>query len=79
MAMDSVSYFLNQIHYIDTSSVTFNFQDFKNARDAYVKRLNNIYANNLENSKVDHIEGTAQFINNDTVQCGEEKYTADHI
>ena len=36
-------------------------------RDAYVKRLNGIYATNLENSKVTHIHGMAKFISSNKV------------
>lgn len=37
----------------------FNWAVFKAKRDAYVKRLNDIYARNLDNDKVEHIHGFA--------------------
>ncbi|KFY61856.1 hypothetical protein V496_04842 [Pseudogymnoascus sp. VKM F-4515 (FW-2607)] len=37
----------------------FNWPAFKAKRDAYIKRLNGIYARNLDNDKVEHIHGYA--------------------
>lgn len=37
----------------------FNWGAFKTKRDAYIKRLNGIYARNLDNDKVEHIHGYA--------------------
>ncbi|XP_023323127.1 glutathione reductase, mitochondrial isoform X2 [Eurytemora carolleeae] len=48
-------------------------------RDAYVKRLNGIYATNLENSKVTHIHGMAKFISSNKVVVDGEIYSGDHI
>ena len=41
---------------------TFDWNALKNARDAYILRLNGIYAKNLANSKVEIVSGTASFI-----------------
>lgn len=46
----------------------FDWTGFKNKRDAYVKRLNGIYARNLDNDKVEHIHGWARLTGKDTVQ-----------
>jgi glutathione reductase (NADPH) len=56
-----------------------DFQQFKAARDAYVKRLNGIYANNLKNSKIDFLEGTASFESDHVVAVNGLQYTAPHI
>lgn len=75
---------------VDASLVdTFNWPAFKAKRDAYVKRLNGIYARNLEKEGVDFIFGWAKFLNQHTVEVklnepDEEgnttkQYTADHI
>lgn len=43
----------------------FNWNYFKQKRDAYVKRLNGIYARNLDNEGVEYIYGFAEFTNGD--------------
>jgi len=51
----------------------------KGRRDAYVKRLNGIYENLLDSSKVDYLAGSARFIDAHTVAVGDTEYTADRI
>ena len=51
----------------------------KGRRDAYVKRLNGIYENLLDTSKVDYIAGAARFVDAHTVAVGDTEYKADHI
>jgi glutathione reductase (NADPH) len=51
----------------------------KTRRDAYVGRLNNIYENLLDKSKVDYLVGSARFIDAHTVAIGDTEYTADRI
>jgi len=48
-------------------------------RDAYVARLNDIYAANLEKSGVDSIAGRASFVDAHTVAVGDTEYSADRI
>ncbi|KAI8139028.1 glutathione-disulfide reductase [Fennellomyces sp. T-0311] len=64
----------------DAAEVGFKLQDpdapvdwatVKRKRDAYIKRLNNIYESNLEKAKVEHIHGTAEFINSHTIRVKE--------
>ncbi|CUM68365.1 uncharacterized protein PRCAT00006087001 [Priceomyces carsonii] len=43
----------------------FNWNLIKQKRDAYVHRLNGIYARNLQKEKVDYLFGFAKFINSD--------------
>lgn len=57
----------------------FNFAKLKKARDDYIKRLNKIYAKNLENSKVDKILGHAKFTEDRCVEVNDKKYFAPHI
>lgn len=46
---------------IDQSSIKLNYSLFKEKRDAYIHRLNGIYANNLSKDGVDVISGFASF------------------
>ncbi|ORX48776.1 hypothetical protein DM01DRAFT_1112662 [Hesseltinella vesiculosa] len=47
--------------------LTFDWQQFKSKRDAYIQRLNGIYERNLNNDKVEHVQGWASFKNNNTI------------
>jgi glutathione reductase (NADPH) len=51
----------------------------KAARDAYVLRLNGIYAANLEKRKVAWLRGAARFLDAHTLAVGDEVVTAPHI
>ena len=51
----------------------------KSRRDAYVKRLNGIYENNLDKRGVEYIAGYAQFVDPHTVAVGDRTYKADRI
>ena len=51
----------------------------KERRDAYVTRLNGIYARNLGNSGVTMITGAARFVDAHTVAVGDDEYTADRV
>lgn len=57
----------------------FNWKKVKDARDAYVKRLNDIYRRNLEVDEVTSIEGYAKFVGPKTVEVNGEKYSGDHV
>lgn len=62
--------------------ITLNGHDWgalKGRRDAYIKRLNGIYARNLENKSVPYIAGTARFVDAHTVAVDGLEYTADKI
>jgi glutathione reductase (NADPH) len=56
-----------------------NWARLKEKRDAYVKKLNGIYARNLEVSEVDHVQGWAEFTGPHKVRVGAEEYSAPHI
>ncbi|MEL7450302.1 MAG: glutathione-disulfide reductase [Pseudomonadota bacterium] len=49
------------------------------SRDAYVRRLNDIYANNLKRLNIDYLAGSAQFSGPNSVVCNGEELTASHI
>ena len=66
-------------HYKNADAVALDWGKLKAARDAYVTRLNGIYARNLENSGVTKLEGLASFVSNNEVKVGDATYTADHV
>lgn len=57
----------------------FAWGQFKQARDAYIARLNEIYAANLAKSGVTLIRATAKFVAPDTVEAAGECYRGKHI
>ncbi|MGI9317852.1 MAG: glutathione-disulfide reductase, partial [bacterium] len=63
----------------DISRNGFSWNHVKNARDAYVARLNRIYEQNLQNSNVDVLTGTGQFTANHIVRVNDKEYSAPHI
>ncbi len=63
----------------DVSVGGHDWHALKQARDAYIRRLNGIYAGNLERRKIVHLQETAGFAGPDTVVAGGEVLTAPHI
>ncbi|XP_061491988.1 glutathione reductase, mitochondrial isoform X2 [Rhineura floridana] len=63
------------------ADVKFNWRVIKEKRDAYVKRLNEIYQNNLNKARVETILGHASFTPDckSTIEVDGKKYTAPHI
>ena len=51
----------------------------KQRRDAYVHRLNGIYAKLLDNSGVDYLPGRARFVDAHTVAVGDTEFHAERI
>jgi len=51
----------------------------KSRRDAYIKRLNGIYSNNLDKKGVTHIEGGARFVDANTVAVEGREYQSERI
>jgi len=51
----------------------------KSRRDAYIKRLNGIYGNNLDKHGVAHIQGSARFVDANTIEVAGREYKAGHI
>ncbi|KAJ1725411.1 Glutathione reductase [Coemansia erecta] len=67
-------------HYgISVGSRSFDWGVLKNARDAYVKRLNGIYENNLVKDNVEYVDGMASFISNTEIKVNDAVLTASHI
>ena len=60
-------------------SVTFDWKRLTEKREAYIERLNGIYQNNLNNSKVEVIRGTAKLVGEKKVEVEGALYSADHI
>ncbi len=65
---------LAQDYGFEPLSPAFNYSTFAEKRDAFITKLNGIYANGLENSKVDVVSGYAKFVDNNTVAVGEKTY-----
>uniref|UniRef100_A0A8C9EK69 Glutathione reductase, mitochondrial n=1 Tax=Pavo cristatus TaxID=9049 RepID=A0A8C9EK69_PAVCR len=61
--------------------VRFNWRTIKEKRDAYVRRLNEIYENNLTKARIDIIRGYGKFTSDPepTIEVNGKKYTAPHI
>lgn len=51
-----------------SENAPFDWNTFKNKRDAYIKRLNGIYEKNLGNDKVEYVHGRATFLDKHSVQ-----------
>jgi glutathione reductase (NADPH) len=56
-----------------------DYERFKIARDKYIQRLQNIYANNIANSNVKVITGKASFLSHDTVDVNGQTYSANNV
>lgn len=61
--------------------VRFNWRTIKEKRDAYVRRLNEIYENNVAKAHIDIIRGYGKFTADPepTIEVDGQKYTAPHI
>ena len=74
----------HQLHHMpdygfDVAAHGHDWGALKLRRDAYVQRLNGIYASNLDKRGVTHIEGSARFVNANTVAVGDRQYEAERI
>ena len=56
-----------------------DWASLKSARDAYVKRLNDIYAGNLDRKRVDWVAGEGRFVDRHTIAVGDTEYRARNI
>lgn len=63
----------------EVSGYKFNWNALKTARDNYIKRLNNIYTKNLQNSNVTILNGFGSFVAPGKVSVGGIEYTADNV
>lgn len=57
----------------------FNWGVLKESRDKYITRLNKIYENGLDSSKVTRFQGFASFVNNNTIKVGDQLITSPNI
>lgn len=62
-----------------TTQQGFDWPTLKTSRDAYINRLNQIYADNLDGSGVQVIRATASLQSHNTVQADGKTYQAKHI
>ena len=58
----SFVFFADSLFSLHLMQPEFTFRKIKEARDAYVKRLNGIYHDNLGKDNIDEINGTAKFV-----------------
>ncbi|MEM8982923.1 MAG: glutathione-disulfide reductase [Pseudomonadota bacterium] len=63
----------------DVESKGHDWGMLKASRDAYIERLNGIYASNLDRRKVTLLRGTASFIDPHTIAVDGEHYRAERI
>jgi len=57
----------------------FDLAALKAKRDAYVARLNGIYASNLDKSGITSIKGDAAFVGEREVRVGDKTYSGEHV
>ncbi len=57
----------------------FDWKALKTSRDAYLARLNQIYARNLALDEVKRFSGRARFVDSGVVQVGDQRLCAKHI
>ena len=63
----------------DLSFNSHSWTELKSRRDAYIARLNSIYANNLDKRGVTHINGWARIVDAHTVDVEGTQYQADRL
>ncbi|NWV82725.1 GSHR protein, partial [Dasyornis broadbenti] len=65
----------------ETPGIKFHWRTIKEKRDAYVRRLNDIYENNVKKAHIDIIRGYGKFTADPepTIEVDGKKYTAPHI
>jgi glutathione reductase (NADPH) len=63
----------------DAGQRGFDWAKLKNARDAYVARLNGIYAKRLSDSGIADIRGTGRFVDAHTVEVNGERLGAERV
>lgn len=63
----------------DVSLNSIDFSQLTKDREAYIERLNGLYADGLAKNNVDVVFGTGKFTDNHTIEVADETYTAPHI
>jgi len=69
----------SQFYGWDLSVNSFDWSTLIKNKDQEIDRLNGIYENLLSNAGVEILHGTGRFVDAQTVQIGEQQYTADKI
>jgi len=74
----------HQIHHardfgFDVSVNGHDWAELKSNRDAYIRRLNDIYENNLRSRDVTYLRGRGKFVDDRTIDVEGRQYTADRI
>eukprot|EP01124_Arcella_intermedia_P019593 TRINITY_DN26918_c0_g1_i1.p1 TRINITY_DN26918_c0_g1~~TRINITY_DN26918_c0_g1_i1.p1 ORF type:complete len:450 (+),score=132.52 TRINITY_DN26918_c0_g1_i1:50-1399(+) len=60
-------------------NLKFDYKKIKETRSKYIERLNGLYAQGLNSSKVELFRGTATFVDKNTVQVGDKTLSAKHV
>lgn len=63
----------------EATSKEHDWLSLKKRRDAFIERLNGIYARNLENREIELIRGTARFVDTRTLEVNGARIAAPHI
>lgn len=63
----------------DVTLNNFDWKKLVDARQKYIKGITDWYGNYLTDSNIDYLQGTAKFINANTLEVDGKQYTADHI
>ena len=61
------------------NSDVFDWKDVKLRRDAYIRRLNDIYFSNLQKSKVELIRGQGTFVDKNKIAVGKKIFAIIYI
>ncbi|PPR00052.1 hypothetical protein CVT24_009008 [Panaeolus cyanescens] len=76
---DKISHHSTGYKFGDLSKVKFDWKSFKPQRDAYIRRLNGIYANNFDREGVEYHQGFGRLVSPNEVEVtlpeGKGKYT----
>lgn len=63
----------------DINLKNFDWSKLVAAREKYISGINTWYNSYLAESNIEHIHGTARFVDANTIEVASEQYTADHI
>ncbi|MCG6871872.1 MAG: glutathione-disulfide reductase [Gammaproteobacteria bacterium] len=64
---------------IDVAGWKMDMAAFRRNRDAYIQRLNGIYARNLDTAGISHLPVRARLLDAATVEAGDQRYQAPHV
>jgi len=64
---------------LDVELKSFDWARLVDSREKYIQGINDWYINYLKDSKIDHIQGYASFVDAKNLKVGDKTYTADHI